>query len=90
MRVKITKSARRFGYVIWNGALDSDVRNLIGDVDKIGIVFNQISLGEKSIDWAHHRIYIGTTITRGLGPNQTHFNLERNDKAIEITTIGGS
>lgn len=86
MKIPITKSARRFGYVIWNGHTETQFKDEITSENSIPVRINKINLGEKKIDWLRHRIYIGYGITRGLDPSQLYYVLEAVDGIMEVST----
>ncbi len=89
MRVWITKSARRFGYLIWNSKLDDDIKRLVEGKNELEVSINNILLGMKKVDWCYHRIYIGKRITQGLALDQTYYQLAFRNGRLDITTDGG-
>ncbi|WP_165170016.1 hypothetical protein [Adlercreutzia sp. ZJ242] len=89
MRIRITKSARRFGYLIWNGRLDEDIKRLVEGNNEFEVSINNISLGTKRVDWGYHRIYIGTKITQGLASDQIYCQLVFRNGRLDIATDGG-
>jgi len=88
MELDITKSARQFGYIIWNGKHDAQMRSLIGDVNSVAISFNGIFIGEKKVDWQYHRISIGYKFTRGLSSNASTYILKFHNNLLEVWVNG--
>lgn len=88
MNLEITKSARQFGYVIWNGKQENRVRALIGDVESIDISFNGIYIGQKKVDWKYHRISIGYKFTRGLPASANTYLLKFENNILEVWVNG--
>ena len=85
MNLIITKSARKFGYIIWSKKTDPDMRRILGDIDRITIVFNGLSIGVKMIDWKYHRISIGYKFTRALPQSACVFELKMKNNILEVT-----
>lgn len=88
MEIRITKSAKQFGYVIWNAKIDATMRSFLNNATTVALSFNGIQLGEKRVDWAYHRISIGYKFTRGLSAAATVFYLSYTDGVLEVTTNG--
>lgn len=83
----ITKSARKFGYVIWSSKTDLEIRTLLGNESEVFVFFNGLSLGMKSIDWKYHRISIGYKFTRALPDTAKMFNLSFCNGVLEVEAI---
>lgn len=88
MILSITKSARRFGYVIWSSKTDAMMKELIGDCSEIEVSFNGLSIGVKSVDWKYHRISIGYKFTRALPETAKVYNLTFHDNVLEVNAAG--
>lgn len=73
----ITERCRKYGYVIWPISLDGKVRQLLGHSERMTVILDGKTLGEKNIDWKHRRISIGPKQTRRLSPDDTLFRLQR-------------
>jgi len=86
MNILITKSARQFGYILWSGRSEQDIRNLLGNRAEVNIVFNGLSLGVKTIDWKYHRISIGYKFTRALPLTATEYCIALHKDILEVST----
>jgi len=86
MTLNITKSARRYGYIIWSEKNDKDMKKLLGDFTSVSVIFNGFSVGTKNIDWKYHRISIGWKFTRALPDIISSFVLKRKGEILEVTT----
>ena len=86
MILNVTKSARRYGYIIWSGATDSKMKELLDGLSSVSVVFNGFSIGTKNIDWKYHRISIGWKFTRALPDNATSYILNRKGEILEVIT----
>lgn len=87
MVLPITKSARQFGYIIWSGKRDPEMRILLGNRKDVSVILNGFSLGEKPIDWKYYRISLGYKFTRALPPATTHYQLNCKDGILEVNSI---
>ena len=87
MTIKITQSARQFGYIIWSNKIEPDMKNLLGSRSEIAVTFNGLPLGIKSIDWKYHRISLGYKHTHALPENANAFILELQGEVLEVRTI---
>ena len=86
MKVLITKSARQFGYVIWNSKNKDEIDKMLCGKTEVDVVFNGFAIGTKSIDWKYHRISIGYKFTRALPENARFYYIELKDGILEVTT----
>ena len=86
MQVSITKSARQFGYVIWNSKNEGEIQKILGKRDKISVTFNGFQIGVKQIDWKYHRISLGYKFTRALPPDAKYYALSVTGDCLEVTT----
>lgn len=84
MIITITKSARRFGYVIWSGKMDDEMRALINNRSEVPVIFNGFSVGNKTIDWKYHRFSIGYKFTRALPETAHVYRLEFRNGVLEV------
>ena len=89
MNIEITKGARQYGYIIWNGKKGSDIQSLLGDREKVNVVLNGFNIGEKAVDWKYHRISIGYKFTRALPDTVTQYRLSMRGDTLEVRTIDG-
>lgn len=89
MNIVITKSARQFGYLIWNGkSLDAMEKMLVGK-DSIPVNFNGFDLGEKNIDRKYHRISLGYKLTRALPEAHDTYSVKLKDGVLEVRSLHG-
>lgn len=86
MKVLITKSARQFGYVIWNSTNQAEIDKMLGGNTEVDVNFNGFALGTKKIDWKYHRISIGYKFTRALPENARYYYVDLKDGVLEVTT----
>lgn len=89
MIISITKSARKFGYIIWSEKTNGLMKELIGDRKEVAISFNGLLIGIKPIDWKYHRISIGYKFTRALPDTATKYNISFNNELLEVKAING-
>lgn len=89
MELIITKSARKFGYLIWAGKTEPEIRNLLGDRTNIEVSINGLSIGVKSIDWKYHRISIGYKFTRALPETAKYYLLTLKNNVLEVIAKNG-
>jgi len=90
MKLTITKSARQFGYLIWNSKTEADMEKLIAGHDSIRVSFNGFSLGEKNIDRKYHRISLGFKLTRALPENHDTYSVTIKDGVLEVQSFNGN
>lgn len=86
MKILITKSARQFGYIIWNSKNKDEIDRMLDGKTEIDVNFNNFALGTKSIDWKYHRISIGYKFTRALPESARFYYIELKDGILEVTT----
>lgn len=84
MILSITKSARQFGYVIWSAKTEGKLKALIGNRDKVSVVFNGLFIGVKVVDWKYHRISVGYKFTRALPETATVYKLGFRNEKLEV------
>lgn len=84
MILPITKSARRFGYVIWNRKNEPEIKKLLGERNSIAVIFNGFQIGEKKIDWKYHRISLGYKFTRALPVEANMFTVSLKEDCLEV------
>ncbi|GEM_PF-1301844 len=83
---EITSRARQYGYVIWPKRRDPNLRELLGERERIDVVLNGRSLGERRVDWKYRRISVGPTATWGLGEDQNKFLLDLDAGKLSVST----
>ncbi|WP_028130619.1 hypothetical protein [Selenomonas sp. AE3005] len=87
MKLKIAKSARKFGYLIWNNKTNDDMEKLLSEKSYVQVILNGFNLGKKHIDRKYYRISLGYKFTRSLPSEHDTFNISlRNDYLEVITT----
>ena len=87
MRLRITKSARQYGYIIWSGATSNEMEKMLSGKNEISVIFNGYNIGVKKIDRTYNRISIGFGKTRELPIYQNWFEISLKDDALEVYTI---
>ena len=87
MRLRITKGAKQFGYIIWNNKHVSQIESMLGGKSSVDVIFNGFSLGTKNIDRKYHRISLGYKLTRALPENHNTYSLRMNDNVLEVKTL---
>ncbi len=80
LTVPITKSARRFGYIIFGRKTEERIKQLLNRQSKVRLIFEGADLGEKNVDWKYHRIPVGYSWTRRLAENASEFVLTAGEK----------
>jgi len=83
---EITNRARQYGYVIWPKRRDAELRALLGDRDRVGVVMNGNSLGDRRVDWKYRRISVGPKATRALGDDQSRFQVTIEGDRLSVAT----
>ena len=81
LKIPITKSARKFGYIIWNKRTDPDIKKILGELETVNVYFNGLFLGRKKVDRTYFRISLGYKFPRALPLEASYYilNLEDND-----------
>lgn len=87
MKLPITKSARQYGYIIWNSTNASDIDSLFGKKNEVHVHFNGFDIGIKSIDWRFHRVSIGYKFTRALPERAAFYQMEMKNGILEVSTV---
>lgn len=89
MNLHITKGARQYGYLIWNGKTDIEMEKLLKGLQTVGVCFNGFILGEKNIDRRYHRISLGYKLTRALPKEHDTFSVRYQDGMLEVKSFDG-
>lgn len=90
MKIKITKSARKFGYLIWNKKHVEEFRKHLSS-DVVDVYFNDMFVGQKRIDWKYNRISIGYRWTRALDNSIDTFNVNfEGNNTIKIKGVNSN
>ena len=83
----ITERSRKYGYVIWPKSVDDNVRRVLGNSERMTVILDGQTLGEKNIDWKHRRISVGPKQTRNLSSEAAFFRLQKiSTGTLEIST----
>lgn len=90
MNFEITKSARQFGYLIWNMKNGKELEKLLEKYDDIEVTFNGFELGKKNIDKKYHRISLGYKLTRAMPQKHNYYFVEINEGVLEVKSYNGS
>ena len=77
MILPLTNTARRFGYITWPKAQDSQVEEFFGDVDDVQLQVADEIDKRCHIDRKRRRIYVSYVYTRQLGPRVNTIVLTR-------------
>ena len=80
LKLKITKTGRKYGFITWNKSNDDSVKLFFGKVKYVDIKVGNNIQRNKRIDWKKRRIGITYTLTRGLPKGANYFFLARNKK----------
>lgn len=83
---EITNRARQYGYIIWPKRSDTAIREPLPEQERVEVVLNGRSLGERRVDWRYRRISVGPTATRRLGQQESRFAISVVDGCLEVTT----
>ena len=90
IKLPITKSARKFGYFIWNWKTNQEIERILSGKDKVHVFLNGFDLGEKNIDRKYHRISLGFKFTRALPESHDYYAVTEENGKLEVTTFNGS
>lgn len=84
MKIKITKGARKYGYIIWSKKNNEEMKKLLNNCISLQIQFNGLNIGEKPVDWKYYRISLGYKFTRALPQDIKYFNLTMHNGILEV------
>ena len=87
MRIKITKGARQYGYVIWNKEHLKSIETMLNGRNSVDVIFNGFSLGKKNIDRKYHRISLGYKMTRAMPSHHNTYSLKMNNSTLEVKSL---
>lgn len=80
LKLDIKDRSRKYGYIYWMSKDDCQVRNMLGDLCTINLVFEKADHGEKNIDWNSRRISIGYRWTQRIPQSKKYFVLQMQSK----------
>jgi hypothetical protein len=66
LTLPLTNTGRKYGYIIWPKSRDEEIRTLLGDGHDLAIMLPSGRRRRGAVDWKHHRISIGYSVTRSL------------------------
>ena len=89
MNLNITKSERKFGYIIWNGKNINEMKKLLEGRESIPVIFNGFALGDKNIGRKYYRISLEYKITRALPEDHNIYSLKLKDGVLEVRSLYG-
>lgn len=89
MNICITKSARQYGYIIWNNKKDADMEKMLAGLTMVDVCFNGFNLGKKNIDRKYHRISLGYKLTRALPKEHDTFSVSNINGVLEVKSLDG-
>ena len=62
----LTRTGRKYGYITWSKAEDSNIRTFLGEAQIVTLLLADGPPKRRNIDWKHRRISVGYSITRPL------------------------
>ena len=87
MKLTITKAARLYGYIIWNNVTNPDMEKLLKNRSNVDVVFNDLPIGNKPVNWKYRRLSIGYRFTRALPETAKFFSLSYKNGTLEVKTL---
>lgn len=86
MDIPISKTARQFGYIIWNSVNGMELERILNGKSCIRINFNGVDIGEKNIDRRYHRISVGYKYTRNLPTSDNTYSICIEKNILQVKT----
>jgi len=80
--VPLTRSAKKYGYIIWKKKQDREVKDIIGEKDHLDLLIQGREQNHKHIDWKKRRISITYRVTRQLPGSISQIHLILSDRGI--------
>ena len=77
LRLSITNTGRKYGFITWKKCDDEQVQLMFGDKKEINIIVDKPISSKKLIDWKRRRIGITYTLTRNLSPTVSEYILTK-------------
>jgi len=84
MIIPITKSARKYGYLIWADRRDFELVDKLQGLESVNVFLNGLNLGFKRIDWKYNRISIGYKFSRALPDLTKYFDVQVERNTIKV------
>ena len=75
LKIPIYKRSRRYGYIYWTYVLDDQVKAFFGGANSVDVIFENVELGKKKIDWKYRRVSVGWSRTRSLPTQVSTYHL---------------
>lgn len=89
MNIHITKSARQYGYLIWNNRTNTEIEKMLEGLTVVNVRLNDFILGEKNIDRKYYRISLGYKLTRALPKEHDTFSVSYANGVLEVKSFNG-
>lgn len=90
MKLKITNTARRFGYITWSKKETEQIEKILAGAETVFVILNGLNLSEKRVDRRFNRISLGYKFTRALPANHKTYSLTAavgQERTIDIKTL---
>ncbi len=82
--LRLTNTARKYGYILWPKERDEELRHLFGNHNDVTLLLPNGTAKRSRVDWRHHRISVGYAVTRPLEAQVATISL----KALDDGRIG--
>ena len=86
MEIPITKTARKFGYIIWNSVNGVELERLLSSHERVRIILNGVDVGIKNIDRRYRRISVGYKYTRSLHDEENTYSISLGKDSLIVRT----
>lgn len=90
MKLVMTKSAKQFGYLIWNKKNNDEMERLLEGHETVHVNLNGFDLGEKNVDRKYHRISLGYKLTRAFPKSHNMYLVTKNNDVLEVKSFHGN
>jgi len=77
LSLPLTDTGRKYGYIIWPKGKDAEVRQVIGHTDEVPLLLPGGVTKSARVDWKHHRVSVGYSVTRALPPETKRVMLSK-------------
>lgn len=85
VKLPLTKTGRKYGYIMWKKRNDDEIKNLFDGKKSIDLKFTSILQKKKNIDWKRRRIGITYRLTRSIAKEFTCLKLYRiGDNLVKV------
>jgi len=72
----LTSTGRKYGYIIWSKARETEVRKLLGGHSTVVLVLPSGQERHRTVDWKHRRVSVGYSVTRDVKSGAECVSLE--------------